>query len=594
MFARTMGRLRLHLQRRLHGRGTAEGGFTLIELAIASGVIALVMSSLAYMGTAAFKDAAIARNRQVATGLASQALEQVRALPYDTVSLGLSTTDLAAGTDSNVTVVGGIYKYNGETIPNGTSNTSIAPLAPHRTTKVMDGTTYTVAMYITYLNDVTTSRSFRVTAHVSWVSSLRGSAVNKFVDAQTVVYSPTGAGCSSTATHPFAAPCQPFLYGTSEMGDGAITITPTIGSSGIACLDLSKLEMLLPTQDTHMQLEQIESVNATARTSGIELTKSDGTVTSLGQQTVSAYSDSDPSQPKPVYQTATTGVGSASGSASLTGCSNTLTGTSSGSDTATATATVLATTTNVCQNSAVSPVSLIDSLPCGNGKTTQGGSMSTTLNLSGLGVATVASIATPSTGSAGDTNFDAAPQTGSCSTTSGDGCIHVGHRSSVGNLRIGGLAASLSALAPAGFDYLIKLDSFSRTVTAEAGVGNANPSVTSAGTISYWNAALNAGLGGYSTLSVTSGTTATIPVSSLTINNGLTGTTLNISGVVRTGGTTSGTCASPCADATASAESPIVGDITYTAVVGGTTVANITIHIDLGTLSAHAKYTSGA
>jgi hypothetical protein len=47
-------------------------------------------------------------------------------------------------------------------------------------------------------------------------------------------------------------------------------------------------------------------------------------------------------------------------------------------------------------------------------------------------------------------------------------------------------------------------------------------------------------------------------------------------------------------DATATAESPIVGDITYTVVVGGSTVANVTIHIDLGTLTAHAKYTSGA
>jgi hypothetical protein len=78
------------------------------------------------------------------------------------------------------------------------------------------------------------------------------------------------------------------------------------------------------------------------------------------------------------------------------------------------------------------------------------------------------------------------------------------------------------------------------------------------------------------------------------VSNGITGTTLNISGVVRTGGTTSGACASPCGDASATAESPIVGDITYTVVVSGTTVANLTIHIDLGTLTAHAKYTSGA
>jgi type II secretory pathway pseudopilin PulG len=592
MFARTMGRLCLHLHRRLRGRGTAEGGFTLIELVLASGVIALVMSSLAYMGTVAFKDAAIARNRQVATGLASQALEQVRALPYDTVALGLSTADLAAGTDANVTQAGSVYKYNGETIPNGTSNVSIAPLAPHQTTKVQDGTTYTVSVYVTYVDDVTTSRSFRVTAHVSWVSSLRGSGVQKFVDAQTVVYSPTGAGCSSTATHPFAAPCQPFFYGTSEMSDGGVTIAPTLGTSGIPCLSLSKLEMLLPTQSTHMQLEQVETVNATARTSGVELTRSDGSVSSLGEQVVDAYSDSDPSQPKPVYDTETTGTGASvqtSGTVDLNGCSSTVAATSSGGDTATATATVQATATNLCQSSALTPVSMIDSLPCGNAQTTQGGSMSATMNVGGLGTATLVSIANASNGSAGDTNFDATPQTaGVCSTTTGDGCIHVSHRSAIGSLRIGGLPASLAALAPLGFDYLLKLNTFTRTVTAEAGVGNTNPSVSSTGSILYWN-----GLG-YTTLAVNAGASVSIPLQSITINNALTSTTISVGGIVRTGGTTSGACASPCGDATATAESPIVGDLSYTIVVGGTTVAAITIHIDLGTLTAHAKYTSGA
>lgn len=592
-----MGRLLVHLRRRLR-RVTGEEGFSLIELVLASGVMALVMSSLAYMGTVAFGDAALARNRQVATGLASQALEQIRALPYDTVALGLSTADLAAGTDANVTVVSGVYKYRGETIPNGTSNTAIAPLAPHQTTKTINNASYTVSLYVTYLDDVTTSRSFRVTAHVTWVSKLRG-GVQKFVDAQTVVYSPTGgtggSGCSSTATHPFAAPCQPFFYGTSEIGDGAITIRPYTGSAGVSCLDLAQTELLLPNESTRMQLEQIEAVTATATTSGVTLTRADGSVSTLGQQVVSAASDSDPSQPKPVYQTATTGTGGSvqsSGTLNVNGCSNSFTATSSGGDTAAATATVVSNATNVCANSAATPVNMLDSLPCGNGKTVQAGAMSAQLNLSGLGAATLASIGS-SSGSAGDTNFDATPQTASCTSTSLDGCIHVGHRSSVGAVRIGGLAATLSPYAPAGFDYLIKLDNFTRTVTAEAGVGNANPSVTSTGTISYWNAALNFGLGGYSTLSVSSGASATIPLSSVTVNNGLTGTTLSISGTVRTGGTTSGACVSPCADASATAESPIVGDIRYTVVVSGTTIADLLIHVDLGTLTARAEYTPG-
>jgi type II secretory pathway pseudopilin PulG len=588
-----MGRLRLLLVRRLRRRGPAEGGFTLFELVLASGVIALVMSSLAYMGTVAFKDAALARNRQVATGLASEALEQVRALPYDTVALGLSTADLAAGTDSNVTVSGGVYKYNGETIPNGTSNTAIAPLAPHRTTKVMDTTPYTVAVYVTYLDDGTTSRSFRVTAHVSWATSARG-GVQTFVDAQTIVYSPTGTGCSSTATHPFAAPCQPFLYGIGSLDQGSVAIAPYTGSAGISCLNLKEAQMVLPSDATNMQLEQIESVDSAATTSGVNLTDGTGAVQTLGQQSVKVGSDSDPSQSKPVYATQTTGTGAsvqASGSVSMNGCSNSLSVGSSGGDTASATATVLASATNVCPNSAVTPVNMVDLLPCGNAAAKQAGSMSAQMNLNGLGSAVLASIGSTSTGGAGDTNFDAAPQTSpaACTVaTSGDGCIHASQRAAVGSVRIGGLASSLSAVAPLGFDYLVKLDNFTRTVTAEAGVGNDNPSVSSTGTIQYWNGA------GYTSVAVGSGASVSLPLASLTVSSGLTSTTLSIGGTIRTGGTTSGTCASPCADASASAESPIVGDIRYTVIVGGNTVADLLIHIDFGTATAHAQYTSGA
>ena len=587
-----MERLFLHLRRRLQRRAAGESGFSLIELVLASGIMALVMASLAYVGTVAFTDAAVARNRQTASNLANQALEQVRALPYDTVALGLLTSDVSTG-DSDISHVGTAYKYGGETIPNHTNNAAVAPLVPHKATQTIDGIDYTVATYVTYLNDDTTSRSYRVTTKVSWVSALRGAGVQKFVEAQTVVYSPVGGdiACGSTATHPFAAPCQPFLYANSDIGEGGITISPYAGSSGISCLSLDKAEMLLPTESTNMQLEQVEAVASTARTSGVKVTGTDGSETLLGRQLVQAGSDSDPSQPKPEYETRSVGTGAtaqSSSSVDLTGCSNSLHVTSSGGDTASATATVLSSATNACSNSAATPVNMLDNLPCGNARSLQGSVMSAQLNLSGLGSAILASMGASSDGSAADTNFDATPQTSSCTSTAGDGCIHSGHRASVGSVRIGGLMSALSTLAPLGFDYLVKIDNYTRTATAEAGVGNANPSISSSGTLSYWNGVT------YTTVAVASGATATIPVTSMTVANGLTSTTLSISGTLRSGGTTSGACSSPCADATAEAESPIVGDIRYVVIVGGTTLADLLIHIDLGTVTAHAEYTSGA
>src|SRR5687767_360634 len=90
-----MSRILASLGRVRRRRQLGEQGFSLIELVVATGVMALVMSGLAFLGTAAFGDIAVARSRQTASSLANEALEQVRALPYDTVALGLNTTELS-------------------------------------------------------------------------------------------------------------------------------------------------------------------------------------------------------------------------------------------------------------------------------------------------------------------------------------------------------------------------------------------------------------------------------------------------------------------------------------------------------------------
>src|SRR5262249_32249277 len=158
--------------------------------------------------SAGFSKLATARQRQDASGLANQAMEQARALPFDTIKKGLSNSDLASGADSNITVSGPDYLYGGEKIPHG-DNTSVVPLVPHRSTPTL-GTApvYTVATYVTYYNNVTPSNIFRVTVQVSW-NSKGGSGAMK-VQTQSLFYS--GSGCLSGATHPFAAPCQAFFF----------------------------------------------------------------------------------------------------------------------------------------------------------------------------------------------------------------------------------------------------------------------------------------------------------------------------------------------------------------------------------------------
>jgi len=564
-----------------------EAGFTLLELVLACGVLALVLASLAYTGTMAFADAAISRHRTTASNLANEAIEQVRALPYNKVALGLSTTDIATSGDAAITSVGGVYRFDGERIPNG-NNEAVAPLVPHRASRLLDDMTYTVSAYVTYLDDDVNSRALRVTVRVSWDSPLRA-GVQKFVDTQTVVYSPTGGtgGCGSNATHPFAAPCQPFLYSNTSSGEGAISFSAFAGTA-IAGVDLGEATLYLPTQDTNMSIEQVQAASATARTSGVRLRRlSDGSDQTSGRSLADAATDSDPSQPKPPHDSATVGP-QASATIQLSGSGNSIQLTSAAGESATARATMAAGGTNTCPSNANPAVDQIDLQPCANATSVPGGAMTAQLNLNSLGSAILASFAGATTSSSGFSNRDIVPQATSCTTTSEDGCIHASQRGSIGTLNIGGLPAGLSTLAPLGFNYLVKLSGFSRTVTAEAGYGNADPSVTNAGTIQYWN-----GLG-YTTVAVASGASATIPVANLVVSDGISSTTIGMTATVRSGGTTSGPCASPCASAEARAESPIVGDIRYTVVIGGVTVVDLNIHIDLGTLLARAEYQPGA
>src|SRR5919197_2658607 len=112
-----MRRILLRVRTRLRD----ERGFGLVEAMVALGVLFATSVLMAYTATAALNPTAAARERQAATGLADQALEQARALPFDTLKKGLDNSDLATTTDSNIVKncngVTGDYCYGSEKIP---------------------------------------------------------------------------------------------------------------------------------------------------------------------------------------------------------------------------------------------------------------------------------------------------------------------------------------------------------------------------------------------------------------------------------------------------------------------------------------------
>jgi type II secretory pathway pseudopilin PulG len=71
-----------------------EDGFTLVELTVATGVVLTALVMLGGVLTNGVKATGLSRERQSATGLANQTLEQIRALPFDTMARGLDRTDI--------------------------------------------------------------------------------------------------------------------------------------------------------------------------------------------------------------------------------------------------------------------------------------------------------------------------------------------------------------------------------------------------------------------------------------------------------------------------------------------------------------------
>ena len=608
-------------------RFKGQEGFTLIELMVAMGVILIALIAMAYTVTVSLSNVAFARQRDGANALADQAMEQIRALPFTTLQAGLDNTDLANTTDTNILKNGqggcpagsfcfrvtpsaaqcpsGVPGY-GERIPHGT-NGNVVPLVPHQQTQTVGPTTYVISVYVSYLCDSMASNTFRVTVMVSWPNAaIRGVSSN--VTTQSVFYSQSG-GCVGSQTHPYAAPCQPFFYGTADVQNGTVGISGNVPSLSAFDPTVSPpVSLDLPEFTSYLSVEQITAAQGVSTTSGATLDLDGSPAAQAGYAKDTTGADNDPAQPGQTYQQTSpnpkTGPGAAS--VSTSGGGNSLTLTSSGGDTYGSTSTSAASVANPCTDS--SGTSQTDSQPCGNASAWQKGALSAVLDLKppggDLGNATLASVAGASAQSYGFTNRDVTPQPGTCVGTSGDGCIHADAVRTIGSFTVGGLPANLPA--PAGWNgSLVQVTNFSDSASAESGVGGSNPAATASGTLSYWNGA------GYTTCTIGSTCPATvttpeirystiwgpgtvevlIPAATWTV-----GTATTTKNVPPSAPDTLPACVgtSLCtANASGVSTSPVSGNLRYIVnSIGGSTsnLADLTLNVDLGTLQTTTRY----
>jgi type II secretory pathway pseudopilin PulG len=547
--------------------GRDQGGFTLVEFMVALGIIFVALLALVRTATIAFSDVALGRQRQTANQLANQMLEEVRALPYETLKQGLLDSDLSG--DPNIVLCSGEYYYRvcpptagAEKIVHRTPLPNVSPLVPHRGQvgpPEYPGT-FSWGVYVTEAVDVPSEGAFRVTAIVSWTLNVR-QGVRNFVEAQTLIYSPDG--CIDSLTHPFGAPCQPYFFVTSGAGRGGLTTTGDIDE---VSFDSAGIDLLSESSD--IQIEQITRVVGSVTMPGAHL---DGVRTSTG---ASSTADTDPSTASGAYGSQNLLPQAPANLVAGTGA-NTLATVLGGSDQGSIISTTAAGGANACnlQN---------DGRACGYDSGSYVGAGSQTLTLSGLGGATLASLSPPVEPS---TTYARrmVPVPGQ------NGLVRGQVTWRLPEIRLGGLPAQVNP-PPEWLGYWVRLTGFDAEATAEAGTNSSAPTTSiTGGSLDVWNGT------GYTSvpISASGGDVPIEPVVHTAVVDGAV-VLVQMSGTLNVEPTTTsvvpGDVATTRTEATADIGSPLVAEFTYLVTVNDDVVADLTLRFDAGRGGVTATY----
>ncbi len=619
-----------------------ERGFSLLETVIAITVIFASLLVLAFTATVGFGYESLARQRQSATSLANGTMEQVRGLAYVKVQTGMLTSDLAgdtnivtgcsgdpAGTYRFLSCTAGSVPGSGEKIVHNTAAVNpTSPLVPHTSSVTENNIAFTIQTYVT--NNCTTVDGivctaldpYRVTVIATWTGGR--SYPTKLVRLQSLFYSPTG--CRSTETHPYAAPCQPFFFGTSTVPRGEIHVSGTVSGTSFQSGDL-----FVPAVESSVQHEQLTQAQAGYTPTGVQIVDGSGTRTAGGTTEVTAAADTDPGSPSTTTYS-TSSYTSPSSSSLSSGGDNRVTFTAPAGDTARADATTDAGVVNVCPPPTDTNES--DGRPCAGSRLQQGGDLLVTLwgddddeddddhdgdvndddDASTLGTGTLVKVAAAAS-NPDKTFVDLAlyPEVSVCSPVNGaDGCMEQTAYRRFGTINVGGLPSAVTGPvnwtgASAWNGYLISIVGYADQVSAPVGRQVLNSSATgaavpapsasvTAGTVYYWDSAA----GTYASLPATSDAlVAALEASTVTVNATVGGQAVTVTIGVVAGSVTKATTATSTTEggtgnlsrteATAQATPPKLS-VRYQVWVGGMLRVDITMAINLRTMEARGLY----
>jgi type II secretory pathway pseudopilin PulG len=486
---------------RIHARLHDERGFSLLETLVAITVIFGSVIALAYTATIGFGYQSLSRQRQAANGIANEVMEQIRGLAYENVQAGLLSTDLTG--DPNIVSCSGVNRFlsctanasipgSGDPLVTSPGLSTTVPLVPHRsstapnTNPTRDGITYGWSSYVTRAN--TTDAPYRVTVIVTWAGGAVN-APNKFVRLQSIFWSP--AGCRSTETHPFAAPCQPFFFGTLSAPQANVTVAGSVDQ-----LTFTDGELIGGSVSSAAQQEQVSQAQGSWQSTEVAITDGAGTRT-VGGTSGTTSADSDGSTATAVYSRTRCPdeVTCTSGSVSSSSAGNTITFTAGSGTVAESDSTTSAGAGNICPAPPATAES--DSAVCSGSRILQGNTLSTTLNLqhgsSNPGAITVVRVGTPSAATTASVHRNSFANTTGCTPSAGeDGCLALTASRTLGTINVGALPANMTP--PTGWSgasawngYFLSLVGYQDSLSGSVGTDSPLPSATQSGTIYYYN-----------------------------------------------------------------------------------------------------------
>jgi len=218
-----------------------DAGFSMAELVVAMVVLTVILLLLAMVQISALRTVTDARRLQQATAFANEAAEQMRSIPWNTLSKGMYSGFLSASGGDDL-VSGSTLNLPGEAprplvIAPSTNDQDLGdPVRPlfddtgSHIQRVGDpsnpGIEFTVKAYVTEASTGPSSGIVGIVVVVEWTDG-RGDLTRTVIESEA--YRGGVLGCGKPETQPFLAACQAFFLASAGSG----TVTAEISASSV-------------------------------------------------------------------------------------------------------------------------------------------------------------------------------------------------------------------------------------------------------------------------------------------------------------------------------------------------------------------------